>query len=168
MKVNGKTPRDVGPADTQPSTHVKREPTVQPCTGSEGASKWINGQYSLGQRYRGRISQIQKTLFLWWQRKNANPILKTVVDYVKHVFWEHNQQPKDREKLLSTGAIILEDEGCEMFQDRSAKDNGKSGCGVVIKGVNWYRCVTICEIAVLVGFTQIACVIDTNLDLDKQ
>ena len=55
------------------------------------ACKWINGQYSLGQKYRGKIGQVRKTLHLWWKEKIANPIPK-IDDFVKHVFREHNQE----------------------------------------------------------------------------
>ena len=34
------------------------------------------------------------------------------------------------------------------FWDGSFKDNGKGGCGIVIKGVDSEKCVTISEIAV--------------------
>ena len=89
-KDNGKTPRTSDPR-TQPSTHVMRGLTVQLCGDSKVASKWINGQYSLGQKYRGRISQIQKNLYSWWKKTFANPISK-MNDFVKHVFREHNQE----------------------------------------------------------------------------
>ena len=39
--VNGKTPRNLGPADTTIHTR-KEEPTIQLCGDSEVASRWIN------------------------------------------------------------------------------------------------------------------------------
>ena len=85
-EVEEKTPRDLGPADS--TVHTREDgPTVQ--LRGDSACKWINGQRSLGQEYRGRICQIQKPLH--WKRKIANPISKTD-DFVKHVFREHNQE----------------------------------------------------------------------------
>ena len=64
-KVDEKTPRVLGPADT--IIHTREEgPTVQFCGDSEVAETWINGHCSLGLKYRGTIGQIQKTLYSWW------------------------------------------------------------------------------------------------------
>ena len=50
------------PRDT--TIHTREEgPTVQLREDSEVASKWISGQYSQGQKYRGRIGQVQKTMY---------------------------------------------------------------------------------------------------------
>ena len=64
-KVKDKTPRDLGPADTTIHTRVGG-PDVQVCGDSDVACKWINGQYSLG----------QKTLHSWWKEKKPSPISK--------------------------------------------------------------------------------------------
>ena len=60
-KIKDKTPRDLGPANTTVHTRVDGT-TVQLCGDSNVACKWINGEYSLGQKYRRRIGQVQKTL----------------------------------------------------------------------------------------------------------
>ena len=57
----------------------------------DAACEWINGQYSLAQKHRGRIGQVQKTLHPCWKRNIANPILK-IDDFVKHVHREHKQE----------------------------------------------------------------------------
>ena len=133
-KVNGKRLGDLGSADT--TIHTRAEgPTVQPCGVSEVASKWVNGQYSLGQKYRGRISLIQKTLYSWWERNNANSISKTD-DYVKHIFREHTQEADhwaivgaERQRI-----VVIDRKGnaetwkaVKGFWDGSCKENGKSG-----------------------------------------
>ena len=78
------------PADATKNTR-EEGPTVQLCGDSEVVGKWINGRYSLGQTYQGTIGQIQKTLYPCWKRKIANPISK-IDNYVKHIFWEHDQE----------------------------------------------------------------------------
>ena len=55
------------------------------------AGKWMNGKYSLGVKYRGRIGQVQEDLYSWWRRKIAYSISK-IDDFVKHVFREHNRE----------------------------------------------------------------------------
>ena len=73
--VNEKTPRDLGPADT--TIHAREEgPTVQECGDSDVTCKWINGMYSFGQTYRGRIGQIQKNIALMVEREERQPDFK--------------------------------------------------------------------------------------------
>ena len=51
--------RDEKDADT--TIHTRADgPAVQSCRDSNVACKWINDQYSLGQKYRGRVGQVQK------------------------------------------------------------------------------------------------------------
>ena len=89
-KVKEKTQRDLGPADT--TIHTRADgPTVQLCGDSEVTRKWVNGQYSVGQKDRGRVGQVQKTLRSWWIRKIANPMSK-IDDIVKHVFRENKEE----------------------------------------------------------------------------
>ena len=144
------------------------------------ASKWVNGQHSLGQKYRGRMSLIQKTLYSWWNGKNADPNSKTD-DYVKHIFWKHNQKAEHWATLPAEGqrkTVVDRYSNSESwkavksFWDASATDNGKSECGVVIKGVDRDRWVTIIKIAVpLKAGTAMAaevkgvCVLTEILDL---
>ena len=82
--------RHQGPADK--TVHTREDgPTVQLCGDSEVAGKRNNGQYYLGQKFRGTIGQIQKkTLYSWRRRKIANSISKTD-DYLTHIFRAHNQ-----------------------------------------------------------------------------
>ena len=85
-KVEEKTPRDLGPADS--TVHTREDGRTVQLRG-DSACKWINGQCSLEHEYRGRIGQIQKTSH--WKREVANPISK-FDDFVTHVFREHNQE----------------------------------------------------------------------------
>ena len=103
--IDDKTPRVLGAADT--TAHTREEgPTVQLCGDSEVAGKWINGQYSLGQKCRGKMGQIQKkkktTCYPCWKSKIANPISK-IDDYVKHIFREHNQEADHWDNLGAEG-----------------------------------------------------------------
>ena len=89
-KVKDKTLRDLGPADTTVHTRVDGL-SVQLCGNSSVACKWINGECSLRQKYRGRIGQAQMTLHSWWKEKSAKPI-SMIDDFVKHVYREHNEE----------------------------------------------------------------------------
>ena len=105
----------------------------------------------------GKIGMIQKTLHQWWKKKTANHISK-IDDDVKHIFREHNQEA-DHWAIVGTEGqrqVVIDRENdadtwkaVERFWDGSCKDNEKSGCGVVIKGVDRERWVTISRIAVL-------------------
>ena len=48
-------------------------------------------QWSMGQKYRGRVSQVQKTLYAWWKMKIASPISR-IDDLVKHVHRARNEE----------------------------------------------------------------------------
>ena len=126
------------------------------CGDSNVACKWINGNYSLGQEYGGRIGQVQKTLYSWWKDKIASPNSKTD-DLVKHVCTEHNPEADHWANIGAQGQrkIVLDKrdiseswKALKGYWDGSFKDNGKSGCGVVIKGVDRERWVAISKIAV--------------------
>ena len=78
-------------------------------------------------------------------------------DYVKHIFWKHNQKAEHWATLPADGqrkTVVDRYSNSETwkavksFWDVSATDNGKSGCGVVIKAVDRDRWVTISKIAV--------------------
>ena len=80
---------------------------------------------------------------LHWKRKIANPISK-IDDFVKHVFREHNQEAEHWAHVECEGKrkIVIDTrdnseswKAVKGFLDGSSEDNGKSGCGVVVKGV---------------------------------
>ena len=140
-------PRDLGPADT--TTHAREvRPTPQQCGDSEVASRWANGQYPRGQKHRKRIGQIQKTCTHGGKERlpTLSRTSRTACDTssrntIRKPTIGPNCEPKDRENL-SIDATHTEGDG-------SAKDNGKSGCGVVIKGVDRNKWNTITRIAPL-------------------
>ena len=133
--ADDKAPGVLVPADT--IIHTREEgPTVQ-LRGVAG--KWINGQYSMVLKYRGKLDKSPKTLYTLWKRKIANPISK-IDDDVKHIFREHNREAhhwrnwgaKGHRKIVvdsssSTGTW----KAVKGFWDGSSKNNGRSGCGVV-------------------------------------
>ena len=95
-----------------------------------------------GQKYGGKIGQIQKkTWYPWWNRKIANAISKIDV-HVEYIFWEHNQEADHWAKLGAEGQrkiIVDRSNNTQAWNavkglwDGSFKNNGRSGCGVVIK-----------------------------------
>ena len=61
-KTEYRAPRILGPADR--TIHIREEgPTVQRCGDSEVAVKWLNGQYALGQKCRGKNWPYLKDLY---------------------------------------------------------------------------------------------------------
>ena len=73
--------------DKIPTVHTRAGgPTVQLC--GDSTCKWINGDNSLEQKYRGKVGQAQRILHSRWKRKIAGPISKTN-NFVKHVYREH-------------------------------------------------------------------------------
>ena len=74
-----------------------------------------------------------KTLYSWRKGKNANPISKTD-DYMKHIFWKHNQEGEHWANLPAEGQrkIVVDRysnsetwKAMKFFWDASAKENGK-------------------------------------------
>ena len=165
--VDEKTPRDLGPADT--TIHTREEgPTVQLCGDSEVASKWMHGQDSLGQKDRGRIGQVRKTLYSWWRRRKIANRISKIDDDVKDVFREHNRDADrlanmgaegQREKLSLMDAVILNHgKRCKSSGMSVLKDNSESGWDVVIEGVdrdrwvtNSFSCAEVAGVCVLAG-----------------
>ena len=81
-------------------------------------------------------------------------------DYVKHVFREHNQEADHWANLVAEGqrkVIVDRSNNTESrkavkgFWDASSKNTGRSGYGVVIKGVDKDKRVTISKVAVFLG-----------------
>ena len=105
----------------------------------------------------------------------------TSTNFVKHIYREHNQEAdrwatlelREEEKLRSIGKTPPTTwKAIQGFWDGSFKDDGKSGCGIVIKGVDREKWVTISKIAVPlnVGAAMAAevigvCVLTSVLDL---
>ena len=83
-----------------------------------------------------------------------------VDEYVKHIFRKHNQEADHLANLGAEGQRhIIIDKGSNTerwkavraFWDGSSKNNGRSGCGVVIKGVDRNKWITVKNIAVPLG-----------------
>ena len=108
LKTDRKDPRVVEPLDT--SIHIREEgPPVQLCEDSNVAEKWINGHHAMGQKYRGKIGHVQKTLHSLWKKKSACPATQ-IDDYVRHIFREHNQESDHLANLGADGQskIVVE------------------------------------------------------------
>ena len=102
------------------------------------------------------LPQCKKALHSWCKEKSASPISK-IDDFVKHVNREHNQEADHWANIAAQGQRKIVSDRCDSsetwkavkgYWDGSFNDNGKSGCGVVIKGVDRGRWVTISRIAV--------------------
>ena len=155
-QAGSKPPRKLVPAD---ATVYTREdgPTVQLCGGSEVGGWQVDKRQELfGTEVSRKIGLIQKTLHHWWKKEIANPLSK-IDDYVKHIFWEHNKEvdhwanvgAEGQRKVVSDRKSDADTwKAVEGFWDGSCEDNGKSGCGVVIKGVDRERWLTISRIAI--------------------
>ena len=106
---------------------------------------------------KGRSATFKRTFNPWWKIKIALPISQ-IDDYVKHIFREYNREAdhwanlgaEGQRKILWTKEIILKD-GVRAFWDGSFQINGRSGCGVVIKGVDRNKWITVSKIAVPLG-----------------
>ena len=77
-------------------------------------------------------------------------------DYVNHIFREHNQEAfylanlraeERRNITVEKGNKTENWKAVRGFWDGSTKIDGSSGCGVVIKGVDWDTWITIIKIA---------------------
>ena len=87
------------------------------------------------------------------ERKVARQIAN-IDSFVKHVYREHNQEA---DRWANIGAqrrkeIVIDKrddstpwKATRGFWDGRFKDNGRSGCGIVIKGVDTERWVTHCN-----------------------
>ena len=118
------------------------------CGNSNVAEKWISGHYAMGQNKKRTNGRIQKPLHSCWKKKLAFSV-SPIDDYVKHIFREHNQEA---DYLANLGAgrkkITQNWKAVRGFWDGSTKTDGRSGRGVVIKGVDWDKWITISKIAV--------------------
>ena len=91
--------------------------------------------------------------------KIANPISK-IDDDVKHIFRERNQEADHWANLGAQGQrnIIIDRsnntetwKAVKGFWDGSSENNGRSGCGVLIIGVDRDKWTTIRKVAVLLS-----------------
>ena len=93
-----------------------------------------------------------------WVEKGRLPVPLSKIDvFVNHVHKEHNQEAdlwanigaQGQRKMIVDRSNHTETwKAVTGFWDGRFKDNGKSGCGVVIKGVDRVNWVTINKIAV--------------------
>ena len=117
------------------------------------ACKWINGEFSQGTKYRRNKRQFAHG----GKREIAKPI-SNIDSFVNHVYREHNEEADQWANIGTQGRrkIVIDRrddpttwKAIRGVWDGSFKDNGRSGCGIVIKGFDMERCVTIIQLAVL-------------------
>ena len=178
-RLKEKTPRNMGPKHN--SIHTRSEgPTVQLCGESNVARKWINSEFGQGIKYKETSGKIQKTMYSWWKRRIANPI-SNIDSFVNHVYREHNQEADHWANVATQGnrKIVMDRRDATTtwkairgFWDGSFKNNGRNECGIVIKGVDREKWVTISKTAVplKVGAAMAAeiaglCLLTSILDL---
>ena len=131
--------------------------TAPMCRDCNVAEKWIKWHHAMGQELREKkIGRIQKTLYSWWKRTIAYPVAQ-IDDNVKHLFREHNQEAEHLENLGAEGQrkITIEkgdstenSKTVRGFWDGSTMTDVRSGCGVVIKGVDKDKWITLSGMSV--------------------
>ena len=120
------------------AVHTRSEgPTILLCGDTNVACIWITGEFSLVTKYNENFGQIQKTLHSWWRREVAKQIM---------VYRDHNQEADHWANIGAHGRRrkTITDRRDEStvwkairgFWDGIFKNDGKSGCGIVIKEVN--------------------------------
>ena len=129
-KVEEKTPRDLGPAD--PTIHTRADGApVHTCGDSNVTCKWINGEYSLGKKHRGRIGQEQKTLHSWWKEKIAKHhfeewrFRETRLQRTQSGSWPLGQRwctGTEENSLLTDVIILRRGKAVKCYWDGSFKD----------------------------------------------
>ena len=102
-------------------------------------------------------SRTNRILHSWWKRRVAAPI-SDIDNVVKHVYREHNHEADHCANIGAQGRrnidIYRKDVSTTWESDmwlegrKFQKNDGKSGCGIVIKGVDRHKRVTIRKIAV--------------------
>ena len=99
------------------------------------ANKWINGQYSLGQKEK--LAKFKKHCIHGGRGR-------TPTGDVKLIFWAHNQEAEHSANLgaeKQKKIVVVKCSNSETWKGKKsfwvgiAKENGKSACGVVIKRV---------------------------------
>ena len=97
----------------------------------------------------------QRLLHSWWKKGVAEPI-SNIHSFVNHVYREHHQEADHWTKMGAQGRrkIVIDRreesivwKATRGFWDGRFKDNDRSGCGPVIKGVDREKWVTITKIA---------------------
>ena len=144
------------------------------------ACKWINGEFAQGKKHKEIIGEVQRILHSWWKRGTFTPI-SNIDNFVKRVYREHNQEADHWADIGAQGRrkidifwknVTTTWKAIRGFWDGSFKDDGKRCCGIVIKGVDRQKWMTISKIAVFlkVGAAMAAevfgvCVLTSVLDL---
>ena len=161
-KEKGKGRKSIGrhrgtwPPMTQPSTHGERDRLYSYVETVRWQVSELMANMLWDRNTEDELAEFNKTLYSWWSREIANPISK-IDDCVKHVLRQHSQEAdllanmgtERQRKFIVDRCIITETwKAVKGFWDGSAKDNGKSGCGVVIKGFDRNTWVMISRKAV--------------------
>ena len=170
-----KEPRKQGPDLTVP---LRPEgTTVQECgdssvvgNGLAATARWVENS--------GKESDVFEELFIHGGRWKLPTQRTKIGDYVKHTFSEHNQEADHLASLGADGTrkITVEESGnherwkaVREFWDGSNKKDGTCGCGIVIKGVERKKWITIRKIAVPLevcsGLSAGACIMTGILNL---
>ena len=110
-----------------------------------------------GHKYKDTIGEDSKDLYPRWKRRIAKPI-SNIDSFVNHVNREHNQEADDwanigtqgrRQRVIDRRDATTTWKAIRGFSDGFFKDNGRSGCGILIEEVDRRKWVAITNIAVL-------------------
>ena len=118
-------------------------------------SKWINGDFTVGGKYQKKVGASQRLLHQWCEQNLARPE-DLIESYVSHVFraqersdhWAHVRAGGKKEIMVDKGSHEEKWKTVKGFWDGSCKEDGRSGCGVVLKGVDKDKRVKISKITV--------------------
>ena len=130
------------------------------CGDSNVACKWINGEFAQGTKYKETLGKNKRIVHSWWKRRVAKPIsdIDSFVNrvyrgfvnrvyrgFVNRVYREHTQEADHWANIATQGnrKIVIDRRDAATtwkairgFWDGSFNENGRSGCGIVIKAVD--------------------------------
>ena len=133
-KFKKNTPRDLGPEGNTLFTRVKTNLQCNCVDGdSNVACTWINGEFAQGAKYKDTIRKIQRILHSWWKKGAATPT-SNIDNFVKHTDREHDQEADIGAHARRKNDIKRKDAQTTWTAIRGFKDDGTSGCAIVIKG----------------------------------
>ena len=104
----------------------------------------MDGEVAQGTKYKETIGKIQRLLHSWWKKGVAEPI-SNIDQEADH--WANMGAQGRRKIVIDRREESTVWKATRGLWDGSFKDNGRSGCGIVVKGVDREKWVTITKIA---------------------
>ena len=135
----------------QTTIHIRAEgPTVQLCGDSEVAGKWINGRCA--RDTEGELAILKRRYSRDGKEKSHTLSQRSTITYNQEADHSANLGADGQTQIVVDNANNNEKrKAVRGFWDGSSTINGRSGCGVVIKGVDRNLWIAISTIAVPLG-----------------